>query len=367
MKQFIAFVRKEFYHIFRDRRTMLILLGMPIVQIILFGFAITTEVKNVRVTVLDPSNDVVTRRIIDRLDASEYFTVTSCSLTPADMEEAFKAGDIDMALVFSERFSDNLYTGDARVQIISDATDPNMATMQAGYATNIISAVGQELLPPGVHATTIIPQIKLLYNPQMKSAYNFVPGVMGLILMLICAMMTSISIVREKETGTMEVLLVSPVKPLFIILAKAVPYLVLSFVNLVTILLLSVYVLHVPVTGSLFWLIFVSLLFIFVSLALGLLISTVTRTQVAAMLVSGLMLMMPTMLLSGMIFPIESMPAILQGISALLPARWYIQAVRKLMIEGVDISLVLTEVGILAVMAVVLITVSFRKFKYRLE
>ena len=192
-------------------------------------------------------------------------------------------------------------------------------------------------------------------------------SVMGLILMLICAMMTSISIVREKETGTMEVLLVSPVKPLFIILAKAVPYFVLSFVNLTTILLLSVYVLDVPVAGSLFWLVVVSLLFIFVSLALGLLISTVTRTQVAAMLVSGLMLMMPTMLLSGMIFPIESMPVILQAISAVLPARWYIQAVRKLMIEGVDVSLVLMEVGILATMAVLLITVSFKKFKHRLE
>ena len=239
--------------------------------------------------------------------------------------------------------------------------------MQAGYATNIISMARQDMLPPGVRVSAIVLQVKLLYNPQMKSAYNFVPGVMGLILMLICAMMTSISIVREKETGTMEVLLVSPVKPLFIIFAKAVPYFVLSFVNLITILLLSVYVLHVPVAGSLFWLVAVSLLFIFVSLALGLLISTVTRTQVAAMLVSGLMLMMPTMLLSGMIFPIESMPAILQGISTVIPARWYIQAVRKLMIEGVDISLVLTEIGILTVMAVLLITVSFKKFKNRLE
>ncbi len=367
MKQFISFIRKEFFHIFRDRRTMLILLGMPIVQIILFGFAITTEVKNVRVAVLDPSNDVVTRRIIDRMDASEYFTVIRRLYSPADMEASFGRGEIDMALVFSERFSDKLYTGEARVQLVSDATDPNMATMQAGYAANIISSAGQEMLPPGVHAAVIVPQLKLLYNPQMKSAYNFVPGVMGLILMLICAMMTSISIVREKETGTMEVLLVSPVKPLFIILAKAVPYFVLSFVNLTTILLLSVYVLDVPVAGSLFWLVVVSLLFIFVSLALGLLISTVTRTQVAAMLVSGLMLMMPTMLLSGMIFPIESMPVILQAISAVLPARWYIQAVRKLMIEGVDVSLVLMEVGILATMAVLLITVSFKKFKHRLE
>ena len=389
MKQFISFIRKEFFHIFRDRRTMLILLGMPIVQIILFGFAITTEVKNVRVAVLDPSTlpvryddeDTVECGAQDmwhcikwveeitgeKWDWEHYFTVIRRLHSPADMEASFGRGEIDMALVFSERFSDKLYTGEARVQLVSDATDPNMATMQAGYAANIISSAGQEMLPPGVHAAAIVPQLKLLYNPQMKSAYNFVPGVMGLILMLICAMMTSISIVREKEKGTMEVLLVSPVKPLFIILAKAVPYFVLSFVNLTTILLLSVYVLNVPVAGSLFWLVVVSLLFIFVSLALGLLISTVTRTQVAAMLVSGLMLMMPTMLLSGMIFPIESMPVILQAISAVLPARWYIQAVRKLMIEGVDVSLVLMEVGILATMAVLLITVSFKKFKHRLE
>lgn len=367
MKQFIAFVRKEFFHIFRDRRTMMILLGMPVVQIILFGFAITTEVKNARIAILDPSNDVVTRRIIDRLDASEYFSVTTSLHSPQEVEALFRKGDIDLAVVFSEQFANRVYNGDAGVQIIADATDPNMARTQTGYAASIISAVGQEMLPPGVQPATIVSELKLLYNPQMKSAYNFVPGVMGLILMLICAMMTSISIVREKETGTMEVLLVSPVKPLFIILAKAVPYFVLSFVNLTTILLLSVYVLDVPVAGSLFWLIVVSLLFIFVSLALGLLISSLTKTQVAAMLASGMILLMPTMLLSGMIYPIESMPLILQGISAVLPARWYIQAVRKLMIEGVDISFVLTEMSILAVMAVLLITVSLKKFKNRLE
>lgn len=367
MKQFSAFVRKEFYHIFRDRRTMLMLLAMPVVQIILFGFAITTELKNIRVAVLDPSNDVVTQKIIDRLDANEYFTVQRMFHSPQEVEQAFRRGEMDMAVVFSERFADNLYSGEARVQLISDATDPNMATTQASYASNIIASVQQELLPPDALAPMVVPDIKLLFNPQMKSAYNFVPGVMGLILMLICAMMTSISIVREKETGTMEILLVSPVRPLLIILAKAVPYFVLSFVNLVTILLLSVYLLHVPVAGSLFWLIVVSLLFIFVSLALGLLISSVTRTQVAAMLASGLILMMPTMVLSGMIFPVESMPLVLQLISDVLPARWYIQAVRKLMIEGVDISLVLKEVGILTLMAVVLITVSLKKFKNRLE
>ena len=366
MKQFIAFVKKEFYHIFRDRRTMLILLGMPVVEIILFGFAISTEVKNVRLAVLDPSNDVVTRKIIDRLDASEYFTVTARFHSPQEMEAAFRKNKIDVAIVFGERFADGLYKGDARVQLIADATDPNMSTSQTNYAASIVSSV-QEMLPSNVSVSRLIPDIKLLYNPQMKSAYNFVPGVMGLILMLICAMMTSISIVREKETGTMEVLLVSPVKPLFIVLAKAIPYFVLSFVNLTTILLLSVFVLDVPVVGSLFWLVMVSLLFIFVSLALGLLISSVTSTQVAAMLASGMILMMPTMVLSGMIFPVESMPIVLQVISDIIPARWYIQAVRKLMIEGVPVVLVLKEIGILLLMAIVLITISIKKFKYRLE
>ena len=367
MKQFFAFVRKEFYHIFRDRRTMLILLGMPVVQIILFGFAISTEVKNVRVVVLDPSNDVMTRRIVDRIGASEYFRMERMIHSPEELEAIFREGDADLAIVFSIRFADGIYTGDSQIQLVADATDPNMATTRTNYAAGIIASVQQELMSPGVSVATIVPDVKLFYNPQMKSTYNFVPGVMGLILMLICAMMTSISIVREKETGTMEILLVSPVKPLFVILSKAVPYFVLSFINLVTILLLTVYVLHVPVAGSLFWLITVSLLFIFVSLALGLLISSVTRTQVAAMLASGLILMMPTMILSGMIFPIESMPLVLQIISDILPARWYIQAVRKLMIEGVDITLVLKEVGILALMAAVLITISFKKFKNRLE
>ena len=367
MKQFISFIRKEFFHIFRDRRTMLILLGMPIVQIILFGFAITTEVKNVRVAVLDPSNDVVTRRIIDRMDASEYFTVICRLHSPADMEASFGRGEIDMALVFSERFSDKLYTGEARVQLVSDATDPNMATMQAGYAANIISSAGQEMLPPGVHAAAIVPQLKLLYNPQMKSAYNFVPGVMGLILMLICAMMTSISIVREKETGTMEVLLVSPVNPLFVILSKSVPYFVLSLLNLTTILLLSVFVLDVPIAGSLTALLGVSLLFIFVSLALGLLISCVTHTQVAALLVSAMVLLIPTIILSGIIYPVESMPGILQAISCLIPARWYVAAVRRLMIEGVPFVYVWKEVAVLCLMAVVLIAATTRKFKNRLE
>ena len=368
MKQFVAFVHKEFYHIFRDIRTMMILLGMPIIQIIIFGFALSTDIKDIRVGILNPNEDMTRRKIIEQIDASEYFIVTRYLQTEKEIDKVFKEGKIDMVVVFSEQFSNNLlHTGEAGIQIIADATDPNTAKTFTQYAANIIAAGQQGMVSNGNIPIHINSDIKLLYNPQMKSAYNFVPGVMGLILMLICAMMTSISIVREKEMGTMEVLLASPMKPIFIILAKAVPYFTLSCINLFTILLLSVYVLHVPIAGSLLGLIVISLLFIFVSLSLGLLISTLTKTQVAAMLASGMILMMPTMLLSGMIFPVESMPAILQWISHIIPAKWYIMIVKKLMIEGVSISFAWKEISILIIMAIILISISLKKFKNRLE
>lgn len=368
MKQFLSFVRKEFYHIFRDRRTMLILLGTPVIEIILFGFAITTEVKNVKVAVLDYSKDVSTRQIIDKLDASEYFNVNQLLRSNDDIEETFRKSNSDLIVVFEAGFDNNLrHTGKAKVQLIADATDPNNATILTSYAANIIGDYQQSLMMQQQIPIQIIPQIKLLYNPGMQSAYNFVPGVMGLILMLICAMMTSISIVREKEMGTMEVLLVSPVRPLLMIIAKTVPYFVLSCFNLITILLLSVYVLHVPVAGSLFSLVLLSWIFIIVSLLLGLLVSTIARTQVEAMLFSGMVLMMPTVLLSGMIFPAENMPVPLQIISNIIPAKWYIIGVKKIMIEGLGISYARVEIGMLIALAILLMTVSLKKFNKRLE
>ena len=366
MKQWLAFVKKEFFHIFRDRRTMLILLGMPVVQILLFGFAITMEVQNVRVGVLDPSQDVWTHRMTEQVDASEYFNVTCRLHSSEEMDAAFRQGKIDVALVFCPRLGNELERGEATVQLVTDATEPNMAVMRSGYLANVLNSA-RVASTSEAQGRVIIPSVKLLYNPQMKSAYNFVPGVMGLILMLICAMMTSISIVREKESGTMELLLVSPVRPVFVLLSKAVPYLVLSFVNLTTILCLAVYVLYVPVAGALGWIIAVSLLYIFVSLALGLLISSIVHTQLAAMLGSAMVLLLPTILLSGLVFPLESMPGILQAVSCVLPARWYIDIIRKLMIEGVPVTYVWQELLVLVLMAAGLLLVSLKLFKNRLE
>jgi ABC-2 type transport system permease protein len=360
------FVRKEFFHIIRDRRTMLILLGMPVVQVLLFGFTISTEVKDLRVAVLAPVHDELTRRIVEQLDASAYFTVSAYLDSPDDIDRAFQDGTADFAVVFSPHFADRLYTVEgSQIQWIPDATDINTARTAVMYASQIVASL--TMPQAGQSPGGIVPGLHMLYNPQMKSSFQFVPGVMGLILMLICAMMTSISIVREKETGTMETLLVSPVKPFYIILSKMTPYLLLSCINCATILAVAVWLLDVPMKGSLFWVSAVSLVYILSGLALGLLISTAARTQMAALLISAVVLMLPVIMLSGMIFPIESMPEILQALSCIIPARWYIAAIRKLMIEGLAVDHVTVELAVLAGMALLLTAASLKRIKNRLE
>lgn len=367
MKQFLSFVRKEFLHIFRDVRTMMILLGIPIILIILFGYAITTEIRSVSVAVLDQSRDEITSKLIDRIDASEYFDLYKVIDSDKEARQLFRQGKVKLVVVFPADYSSS---SDAAVQLLADATDPNEATQLTAYATAIISQWKSESLMAGkasaVYPTGISPVVHLLYNPLMKGAYNFVPGVMGLILILICAMMTSVGIVKEKEMGTMEVLLVSPMKPIYIILAKATPYLLLSMVNIATILALSYFLLGVPIAGSLTLLVFVSVLYALVSLCLGLLISTVADTQKAAMLISAMVLMLPVILLSGMVFPIENMPAILQWLSHIVPAKWYIIAVKDVMIKGLGTAAVMKEICILGVMVVALVALSVKRFKIRL-
>jgi ABC-2 type transport system permease protein len=367
-KIFLSFVRKEFHHILRDRTTIAILLLLPVLMLLLFGYAITTEVRNSKIGILDPSNDISTRAIINKFQNSQYFSVEKIIHHPDEIEALFLKHQLKMVVVFSDNFhSKAMHDGSAQIQLITDATDPNTAKAVTGYATAIIGTWQQEVFGLQKIPLSINPEIKLLYNPRMKGAYNFVPGVMGMILMLICAMMTSISIAREKETGTMEVLLVSPVKPIQIIFAKTVPYFLLSIVNLTTILLLSVFLLKVPVAGSLFWLLVLSLVYIFVNLSLGLVISSVAETQVVALLFSGMILLLPVIMLSGMMFPVENMPQFFQWISQIVPAKWYIIGVKKIMIKGLGLQAILPELSVLLGMGILLINISLRKFKNRLE
>ncbi len=351
MKQFISFVIKETRHILRDKRTMLILFGMPVVLMLLFGFAITNDVKNVRTVVVTSQMDHLTQQAVERLASSEYFTVTATVPTPQEAEMLIRSQQADLAVVFAKDFASR----HAGVQLIVDGSDPNMSQQWAAYARQVMAN------PQGTMVT-----MKLLYNPQMKSAYNFVPAIMGMLLLLICAMMTSVSIVREKEQGTMEVLLVSPVQPLMIIVAKAVPYLLQALLILVIILTMSATVLDVPLQGSLGWIVGTSFIYILLALSLGLLISNVAQTQFVALLVSAMVLLLPTVMLSGMLFPVESMPEILQWIAAVMPPRYYIQAMRKLMIMGVGIQEVWQEVTILSAMTAQLLAAALKNFNKRL-
>lgn len=367
MKQFTALIKKEFYHILRDRRTLFILLGMPIVQIIIFGFALTNEVKNARIVVLDHAKDKASTALIDEINASRYFDVQKNVTTYGEVESAFKRGNAQLAIVFPAGFNNDLqHLNKAQVQLLADASDPNTANTLINYASAIIMDYQDRITNERKLPYTINTSMRMLYNPQLKGAYTFVPGVMAMVLMLVCTMMTAITIVREKEAGNMEVLLVSPLQPLKIVIAKAVPYLLLSIVNISSILLLSVFVLDVPVQGSLVLLVAESVLFILCCLAFGLLISSVTTSQQTAMFISLVGLFLPTIMLSGFMFPIENMPLPLQLIAHVIPAKWFYDIITSVMIKGLGLAAVWKETLILMGMMLFLLVLSIQKFKIRL-
>lgn len=368
MKRFIGFVTKEFYHIFRDKRTLFILFGMPIAQIILFGFAITNEINNVNIAILDQSKDVATQKIIAKINASKYFVVKQNISHENEIENVFKKGKVKAVLVFENHFIKNLETKkQSKVQVITDATDPNIANTVTNYVNAILQNYTQQLNRNNPTAYSIQTQTQLYYNPELKSVFNFVPGVMTIILMLVSAMMTSISITREKEMGTMEVLLVSPLKPFQVIIGKVFPYIFLSIINATIIVLLGYFVFKMPIVGSLFLLAFESILFIITALSLGILISTVTDSQQTAMMISLFGLMLPVIILSGFIFPISSMPLPMQIISNIIPAKWFIIIVKAVMLKGASVSVIWKETLILIGMTAAYILLSIKKYKIRLE
>lgn len=379
MKQFLSFVRKEFIHILRDPRSLLILLVMPQIMVMLPGYVIKNEVKDIRVAVLDQSHDVYTTQIAERLAANDYFILKGEIKTEAEAIDYFRKGEIDLVVVFCSEFANRLvHSQDASIQILSDGSEPNQASVRVAYAQQVITEFQKELQQQmafsnskvrgkgGVTSMNIKVNSRLLFNPQQRSEVNFVPGVVGMVMLLICCMMTSIAIVREREMGTMEILLASPLPAIDIVLAKLIPYMVISLINLTTILCIAVFIMHVPMEGSLLVYVFTAFVYIFTSLMLGLLISTCVNTQLAAMLIS-LLLIVPTIYLSGMVFAIESMPVPAQIISNIVPTKWFISASRKIMIEGVEFRYVIKEIIALVIEGLIFLLLSWKLFKTRLE
>ena len=367
MKTFLAFIRKEFWHVLRDKRSLVILLGLPVVMMILFGFALSSEVKNSNVAVLDYAQDDVSHLLIDRINQSQYFSVQKHLHSEAEIESVFRKGEARLVVIFPQHFQDNLlHNNQVQVRLIGDASDPNTSNIVINYASSIFRDYQNELTNNKKLPYTIETETRMLYNPQLKSSYNFVPGVMTLILMLLGAMMTSVSIVKEKEMGTMEILLVSPMRPLMVVLSKAVPYLVLCFIDVIIILILAVFLLGMPIRGSLGLLLAESLLFIVTTLSLGLLVSSVVDSQQTAMFLSLVGFLMPALVFSGFMFPIENMPLPLQIISNLIPTKWYYSIVRAIMVKGLGFSYVIKQTLILVGMTLFYLTVAIRKFKIRL-
>jgi ABC-2 type transport system permease protein len=368
MKQFIAFVNKEFRHIIRDNRTLLIIIGMPIVEILLFGFAINMEVQDIRVAFYDPTPDAFTTGIAERIRQNSYFNYRGNMQSMEEMEVAMRKGKLDLAVVFPQNFQEDLiHSGESAVQLLANSSDPNRGSISATYATAIIAAFQQEHTELIQIPFQIQTENRMIYNPLMKSSYMFVPGIMGLVLMIICTIMTSVSIVREKERGTMEVLLASPLKQGTMIFAKTIPYMVISFIDFIIILLLSYFVLGVPINGSLLLLFLVALIYISLTLTYGLTISTLVDKQMNAVIFSAITAMIPVLMLSGMIFPVGNMPVVLQAFSAIVPARWFIDAVRKVMIQGQGLFMIWKEVLIMIGMTIFLLGVTIAKTKKRLE
>lgn len=362
------FIIKEFLQIFRDKRTLIILFGIPIVQVLLFGFALKNEIQDIPIAILDKSKDVYSQQLINKIISSKYFVLEEDLQEEKAIEEAFRKGKIKELIVIENDFSEKLEKENrAVVQLILDASNPNTASMINSYTSAILRDFEREINPLTASIPIVIPETQMRYNPELRSVFMFVPGVITIILMLVSAMMTSISIAREKELGTMEVLLVSPVKPIQIIVGKVLPYVLLSFSSAIIILIMAYTAFQMPMVGNLVLLLAESLLFIVMALALGIFISTVANSQQTAMLLSMFALLLPSILLSGFIFPIKNMPEILQYISQLMPPKWFVIIIKNIMIKGNGIESIWKETLIILGFTVFFIGLSVKKFKTRLE
>ncbi len=369
MKRFLGFVKKEFIHIFRDYLTMIILFGIPAILVLLFGFVISMELKNIRVGVLDLSRDEVTQKIMKKICSSGFFERGKDLAGYHELEATLRGGKTKAVLIFGEDFSQRLLSeGTAAISIITDGSEPNIAAQTTNFITAIIGDYNQELAKTANPVTLLVnPEVQMFYNPTLKSQFMFVPGVITMIMILICALMTSITLTREKEFGTMEALLASPLKPAQIIIGKVVPYFFLSLIDAILILLLSWLVFGLAVKGSILLLLAELMLYILMSLSLGILVSSIAKTMQQAIFVTLVGGMLPTVLLSGFIVPIESMPEIYQWISAILPPRYFIVILKNIMIKGTGLAFVWKETLILVSFTAFFIVISLRSFKTRLQ
>jgi ABC-2 type transport system permease protein len=369
VRALLGLLRKEVYHILRDRRTLAVIILLPVVQVVLFGYSIRTDVRDVRLAIVDPAPDHGTLELRNRFAAAGVFQIVAVLPSTSDLEPLFQRGAAQLAVVFQPGFAEQLGSGvPAPLLLISDATEPNTGNARQMFARAVLSEYEREIAErTRARPVRIVPQVRMRFNPTRESSNLFVPGLMAMVLTIISALMTALSITREKETGTMEALLVSPLHPRQIIVGKVAPYLVIGFISVLLVLIEARLVFHVPIEGSVVLLLAEGVLFILVSLALGILISARTSSQRVAMMGALVGTMLPNQLLSGFVFPIESLPRVLQWISNIVPARWFVLIARGIMLKGIGLTYLWRETLILLAMALILLALSARSFHVRLE
>lgn len=355
-RRVIGFIKKEFIHILRDRRTLIMIFGIPIIEILLFGYVIRTDISNINIGIVDYSNGSMSQLIVNKLKGNRYFSHVQYLNNYQEADLLFKKDKLQEVIIFDKMIEDS-DSPDTSIQILLDGSNPMVSQLILSYTINVMRE-GDDL---------VFPEYRMIYNESLKSTYMFVPGVMALVLLLISAMMTAITLTKEKENHSFEMLLISPIKPIEVIIGKLTPYLILSFVNSLLILLLSKYLFHLPFLGNNASLFLLILIYILLSLGLGLLISIISKTQIVAMLFSLVVLLMPTMLLSGFIFSIANMPLPLQWLSNIMPAKWFIICFKGIVVQGLGLHDLFYPFLILVVMTVALILISVNKYSTYLD
>ncbi|MCQ2285954.1 MAG: ABC transporter permease [Bacteroidales bacterium] len=366
MKELLMILRKEFIHLIRDKITLFLVLALPVMLVLLFGFTISTEIRNAKVTILDQAKDTQSKQLINKITASGYFQVASIASSEAGIDHDFKTKGIKLGIVIPNNFEEML-THDryATLQIINDVSDLNVASILNNYLLIVLNEYTEEYNIANPNTAQFTISTKMEYNPELDSVYMFVPGTITLIMIIVTALMSSITIAREKETGTMRMLLITPVKKIYVIIGKMIPYMLLSFVCTLLILLISVIVFHMPIKGSLLFLLFLCFIFMLTSASFGLMISALVNTQIDAMMVTMMGLFLPTVLLSGFLFPLDNMPYFFQILADIFPAKWFIIAIKDVMIKGSGFAEIWQYMLILFIMAVVLITISLARLDKR--
>jgi ABC-2 type transport system permease protein len=366
MKVLACIIKKEFIHIWRDPQTLTIIILMPLLMLLLYGYAITFEMKQINTVIVDFSRTPQSRSYIKKIISTDFFHITDFDVPYKDIENIFFSHKARCVIVIPEIFSENLdREASTPVQLLIDASDPNAANFINNYITQINMRYNLERYGQSIALFSV--ESRFLYNPNLKSAYFFVPGLVAVIILLISALLTSIAIVREKEMGTMEQVLVSPVKPNQIIFGKLIPYMGLSFLDSVLILLCAHFMFQVPIRGSLILLGLTLVLYILTGLSFGLLISTGTRSQQIAMMATLVITILPSFMLSGFIFPVRSMPLVFQWFSKIVPATHFLIIIRGIVLKGVGMQVLLKQMVYLVCFSLIVVSISLKKFRTNLE